>query len=241
MRCQASLDDHADAIAEVGRLLAACPFLLKAGLRDGEAQLPRLSGGAHDVVRALLGEENLALTEWVLHGSATRTAHKAKAVLGIAPFRRALLRLRQLLARLPLDLGRASSEHSSAVAIATFSSMAEQLEGMSKVGGACFRLLTSPIPPTYQRHVTRALLVWLAALPLALPVDLGVWPILVAMVTTSYLTLGIDEIAIQHEQSFAVLPLHELAQATARGVATALSARPPPLPLSLHEYAPAID
>ena len=128
-----------------------------------------------------------------------------------------------------------SGTSTSAIEAAAATTVAEQLEGLSKVGGACFRLLTSPIPPTYQRHVTRALLVWLAALPLALPRELGLWPLLFAVLSTSYLTLGIDEIAIQHEQSFAVLPLHELALGTAKGVATALGSRPPPLPPSLRQ------
>merc|ERR1711920_753487 len=80
------------------------------------------------------------------------------------------------------------------------------LDSLAGIAGNCYKLLTSPIPPTYQRHVTRGMLVWLAALPLALPQDLGLFPVLFAVSSTSYLTLGIDEIAIQHEESFSVLP-----------------------------------
>jgi putative membrane protein len=151
----------------------------------------------------------------------------------VAPFRRTVLRLRQVLALLPLASAAASSSATSAAEAAAAASLEEHLDGLSKCAGGCFRLLTSPIPPTYQRHVTRALLVWLAALPLALPRELSLWPLLFAVVSTAYLTLGIDEIAIQHEESFAVLPLHELALGTAKGVAAALSARPPPLPPSI--------
>jgi hypothetical protein len=79
--CHVDTARHADAVSEVGRLLASCPLLLKAGLRKREATLPSGAGGAHDLVHALLAEHELA--EWVLHGAATRTAHKATAKKGV--------------------------------------------------------------------------------------------------------------------------------------------------------------
>merc|ERR1712129_656819 len=101
--------------------------------------------------------------------------------------------------------------------------LAEHLDGLAVIGGGCFKQFTTPIPPTYQRHVTRGMLVWLAALPLSLPRDLGQWPVIFAIASTAYLILGIDEIAIQHEEAFSVLPLHELSIGNAKSVSAALA------------------
>ena len=51
---------HADAVCATARLLAASLWVLKGGLRDGEAALPHGAGGAHDAVRVLLGERDAA-------------------------------------------------------------------------------------------------------------------------------------------------------------------------------------
>eukprot|EP00929_Paragymnodinium_shiwhaense_P103317 TRINITY_DN66730_c0_g1_i1.p1 TRINITY_DN66730_c0_g1~~TRINITY_DN66730_c0_g1_i1.p1 ORF type:complete len:473 (+),score=46.37 TRINITY_DN66730_c0_g1_i1:49-1467(+) len=235
LHCYVDTSQHADAVAEVGRLLASLGFLLKAGLRCGEASMPLGSGGAHDAARVLLGED---LAEWVLHGNATRTAHRNKARQGLAPYRRALLRLRQLLralplGRKPLEQQNAASAHYAMVETEAVATLSAQLDGLTTIGGGCFKQFTTPIPPTYQRHVTRGMLIWLAALPLALPRDMGYWPVIFAVASTAYLILGIDEIAIQHEEAFAVLPLHEISVGNARTVASSLASRPPLLPACL--------
>ena len=206
---------HADAVCATARLLAASLWVLKGGLRDGEAALPHGAGGAHDAVRVLLGERDAA---WLLR---EREAADARAPPGgVASFRRCVLRLRQITAALAL---RATTAQQLDVA----------LTGMHAVAGGCFRLLNTPIPPTYQRHTTRAILVWLAALPLTLPAGLGAAPVAWAVLSTGWLMIGIDEIAIQHELPFAVLPLHELCVASSIAVADAAALPPLALPESL--------
>ena len=53
------------------------------------------------------------------------------------------------------------------------------------------------------------------------------------MLSTGWLMIGIDEIAIQHELPFAVLPLHELCVASSIAVADAAALPPLALPESL--------
>ena len=71
------------------------------------------------------------------------------------------------------------------------------------------------------------------ALPLTLPAGLGAAPVAWAVLSTGWLMIGIDEIAIQHELPFAVLPLHELCVASSIAVADAAALPPLALPESL--------
>jgi putative membrane protein len=70
------------------------------------------------------------------------------------------------------------------------------------------------------RHTSRGLLLWLALLPSGL---LGAGcttlpKLLLVVLTTAYIMLGIDEIGIQIEQPFDILPLHALATVLTRDV-----------------------
>ena len=74
--------------------------------------------------------------------------------------------------------------------------------------------------PTDMRHTSRGLLLWLALLPSGL---LGAGcttlpKLLLVVLTTAYIMLGIDEIGIQIEQPFDILPLHALATVLTRDV-----------------------
>ena len=81
------------------------------------------------------------------------------------------------------------------------------------------RILASPIPPTYSRHLSRILTTWLAALPIAL-VGCGV-PVLGVVISSallSYVMIGLDEIGMEIEHPFSLLPLQQLAGAAQNGV-----------------------
>ena len=70
------------------------------------------------------------------------------------------------------------------------------------------------------RHTQRGLLLWLALLPCGL-LSAGcasATRLALVVASVSYIMLGIDEIAIQIEQPFEVLPLHELAAGYTRDV-----------------------
>ena len=73
----------------------------------------------------------------------------------------------------------------------------------------------------YMRHYQRGLLVWLFLLPCGL-VGAGCTtaPKLALIVASvAYLMLGIDEIGIQIENPYAVMPVHSLAEGLTRDVA----------------------
>ena len=77
--------------------------------------------------------------------------------------------------------------------------------------GSSERLLTSPVPIFYNRHVARFLFVWLAFLPFALydPFKES-WNHVMMIPTTALLSLflfGIEELATQMEEPFTILPM----------------------------------
>ena len=91
---------------------------------------------------------------------------------------------------------------------------------MGIVAGGCERILSTPMPLSYTRFTGRSLMVWLATLPVALWPLMG-WATVPAMFVTSYVVLGIDEIGVEIEEPFAILPLQALCEAVRRDVAIA--------------------
>ncbi|MEW5308962.1 MAG: hypothetical protein WDW38_000880 [Sanguina aurantia] len=85
-------------------------------------------------------------------------------------------------------------------------------EFLNVIGG-CERLISTPIPLSYTRHTSRSLILWLATLPMALHATMG-WAF-----------LGVDEIGVEIEEPFAILPLLPLCDAVAMDV-TRISALP---------------
>ncbi|KAL6758612.1 UPF0187-domain-containing protein [Haematococcus lacustris] len=72
--------------------------------------------------------------------------------------------------------------------------------------GGCDRILGTPIPLSYTRHTSRSLVLWLSTLPLAL------WPVtewlsVPAMFIIAFVFIGIDEIGVEIEEPFCLLPL----------------------------------
>eukprot|EP00933_Yihiella_yeosuensis_P017233 TRINITY_DN14453_c0_g1_i1.p1 TRINITY_DN14453_c0_g1~~TRINITY_DN14453_c0_g1_i1.p1 ORF type:complete len:422 (+),score=70.78 TRINITY_DN14453_c0_g1_i1:23-1267(+) len=184
----------------VARYLAVLVWVLRARLTSPKAGL----GNDEIAVEALLPEHE---GKWLL---ATRLTAQPGAVL---------LRLRSLTVTL--------HRRGSLSDVAT-QRLEEHFTVLAQVSGACERLLSSPIGPTYTRHSLRALLLWLFALPVTLEAG-GSVPLpqlLVSVAATAYIMLGIDEMANQVEQPFAVLPLKELCVASTRGVAESLRAMP---------------
>ncbi|KAI8475060.1 MAG: Bestrophin, RFP-TM, chloride channel-domain-containing protein [Monoraphidium minutum] len=76
--------------------------------------------------------------------------------------------------------------------------------------GACDKLLRYPIPLAYTRHTSRFMFVWLSALPFALyEAGLG-WSAVPITLVISYLLLAVDEIGVQVEEPFSILPLEDI-------------------------------
>jgi len=80
--------------------------------------------------------------------------------------------------------------------------------------GACERIFKSPVPLVYTRHTARFLTAFLILLPLGLwPVMGGSWnhwATIPTSVTIAFFLFGIEEIGIQIEEPFSILPLEAL-------------------------------
>lgn len=78
--------------------------------------------------------------------------------------------------------------------------------------GACERILRTPIPRVYTAHTARFTGVWLFLLPFALTGPSPV-PIIACGVITFFM-LGIEELGVQIEEPFSVLPLESFCDAS---------------------------
>eukprot|EP00887_Chlorella_sp_A99_P004675 scaffold4.g4675.t1 len=87
--------------------------------------------------------------------------------------------------------------------------------------GACERILRTAMPLA---HTHRFLLVYITTLPFALWSTFH-WATLPVMAVLSFLLLGVENIGIQIEEPFRVLPLDGISAGTVRAVATMLSDR----------------
>jgi putative membrane protein len=96
----------------------------------------------------------------------------------------------------------------------------ETITDMGAVAGGCERILSTPMPLSYTRFTGRALIMWLLALPLALWPLMG-WATPAAIFALSYVVLGIDEIGVEIEEPFCILPLQALCEAVRRDVGIA--------------------
>ncbi|GMH87041.1 hypothetical protein TrVE_jg13495 [Triparma verrucosa] len=109
-------------------------------------------------------------------------------------------------------------------------SLEANLLELNRIYGMCERLRGSPVPPMYSRHTSRLLMFWLFSLPLSLnstPISAPI-NILLVMVA-GFVTLGLDEISMQLEQPFRLMPMQQLAGAVMLDVADAFVERPPGL------------
>ncbi|KXZ52338.1 hypothetical protein GPECTOR_10g970 [Gonium pectorale] len=91
------------------------------------------------------------------------------------------------------------------------------INGLSQALGACEKILRNPIPLSYTRHTSRFLILWLLWLPVALWGKAG-WCVVPVEAILTYLLLGIDEIAIQMEEPFGILPLENFCDAVQQSV-----------------------
>lgn len=80
--------------------------------------------------------------------------------------------------------------------------------------GSSERIFTSPVPRFYTRHTARFLETWLLFMPLTLYTAFdGSWNhvgMIPATMTISFFLLGIEELGIQLEEPFSLLPQHKI-------------------------------
>ena len=109
---------------------------------------------------------------------------------------------------------------STAQAVPTWGYFLEdRLKEIETSAGICERLFGSPIPPTYTRHLSRVMSLWLLLLPVSLVTSIG--PTATTVITTAlaaYVFVGLDEVGMEIENVFQLLPLQQLAAAVQKDV-----------------------
>ncbi|EFJ44936.1 hypothetical protein VOLCADRAFT_106175 [Volvox carteri f. nagariensis] len=85
----------------------------------------------------------------------------------------------------------------------------DDLHGFNEAACECEKILRFPIPLTYTRHTSRFMLIYLTALPLAL-YDSCDWAVVPVTLVIAFLLLGIEDIGVQIEEPFSILPLPDI-------------------------------
>ena len=85
----------------------------------------------------------------------------------------------------------------------------DQIQSLTKAMGTCERIGKTPLPTGFTRHSSRLLFLWSHSLPLALYPLLGPWGALPTSLLTTYAVLGIEDISVQLEEPFDILPLRQ--------------------------------
>merc|ERR1719298_66951 len=99
------------------------------------------------------------------------------------------------------------------------------LTGLCDDVGACERIFKTPIPLVYTRHTTRFVGFWLALLPLAVYSVDPSWNHLLTIPSCSaisFFLLGIEELGLQIEEPFSILPMEAFCDASIGAVLNAM-------------------
>jgi ion channel-forming bestrophin family protein len=84
--------------------------------------------------------------------------------------------------------------------------------------GSSERIVKTPLPTGFTRHSSRLLFIWSNCLPFALYPLLGPWGTLPTTVLTTYAVLGIEDISVQLEEPFDILPLRQFSDSMYDGI-----------------------
>eukprot|EP00566_Odontella_aurita_P006505 CAMPEP_0113591452 /NCGR_PEP_ID=MMETSP0015_2-20120614/37279_1 /TAXON_ID=2838 /ORGANISM="Odontella" /LENGTH=595 /DNA_ID=CAMNT_0000497839 /DNA_START=149 /DNA_END=1936 /DNA_ORIENTATION=+ /assembly_acc=CAM_ASM_000160 len=87
--------------------------------------------------------------------------------------------------------------------------MDEQVQRLVGQLGMCERLLRTPIPTCFTRHTSRLFFFWSNLLPFAMYSSLGPLGTIPGSLLVSYAVLGIEDIGVQLEEPFNILPLRQ--------------------------------
>ncbi|GKY96986.1 hypothetical protein MPSEU_000657500 [Mayamaea pseudoterrestris] len=85
----------------------------------------------------------------------------------------------------------------------------EQVQRLCAAFGASERVLRTPLPTGFTRHSSRLLALWSSTLPFALYPAMGPYLTLPFALVTSYAVLGIEDLGVQLEEPFNILPLRQ--------------------------------
>jgi predicted membrane chloride channel (bestrophin family) len=95
--------------------------------------------------------------------------------------------------------------------------MDETISALCDDVGACERIFKTPIPIIYTRHASRFVGSWLALLPLALYTNDPSWNHLLtipAVMGITFFLIGIEELGLQIEEPFSILPMEAFCDAS---------------------------
>jgi len=87
--------------------------------------------------------------------------------------------------------------------------MDEQVQRLCGAFGASERILRTPLPTSFTRHTSRVLAIWDMLLPFAMYPMMGPYATIPACLITSFAVLGIEDVGVQLEDPFDVLPLRQ--------------------------------
>jgi putative membrane protein len=179
----------------MARYLALIGWSLKAAFRRNEDEAALIS-----TVFENYPEEK----EWLLNCPTKRP-------LGI------ITRLRYLLAGMQSNEKEYSTKGSAPeqvlIAPVILLRMDQILYDIEQTIGINTRIFVSPVPPTYTRHTSRVLVLYMFLMPGAL-VGSGVslLPAIITATFASYVLVGIDEIGLEIEYPFHLLPMYSLSK-----------------------------
>ena len=92
--------------------------------------------------------------------------------------------------------------------------MEERLSELEQAIGTCQRIFGSPIPPTYTRHTSRLLVLFIAIIPISFMIHTNdnndSWTMYITTAIVSFVLVGIDEIGVRIEHPFPLLPLQQV-------------------------------
>jgi putative membrane protein len=96
--------------------------------------------------------------------------------------------------------------------------MDEQVRRLVGCMGMCERVLGTPIPTCFTRHSSRLFFLWSNLLPFAMYSGCGPLGTLPASLMVTYAILGIEDIGVQLEEPFNILPLRQYSEGIYAGV-----------------------
>lgn len=85
--------------------------------------------------------------------------------------------------------------------------MDNDLTALHSQAGRTDRLASTPTPVSYSRHISRGLILWLLTLPATVAATCPAWIIAPGTLLVAWLLLGIDDIGMQLEQPYTVMPV----------------------------------
>jgi predicted membrane chloride channel (bestrophin family) len=111
-------------------------------------------------------------------------------------------------------------------------SLDEQVQRLCGALGSCERIVKTPLPTGFTRHSSRLLFIWSNSLPFALYPVLGPFGTLPTALLTVYAVLGIEDLSVQLEEPFDILPLRQYSDSMFDGIKAMEQSYTPSFPSS---------